>query len=223
MRKPEESRKRQNSGEPQHLKNAKRVSSPLNQVPHSKFKTGCSKFGVPSHSPHRLQIQGTHHSQAIRPHRHMKVNLGRGNISMDPPLPAGVKAEILLKVIGPNTVTGRIVVSNGERVMFEDEGVARRIEKGEKVAPPKKAASRLSKEKVLKITDALAKKKGFDLKFYPNRKAQYFSAESGASRTGRAYWSVYYERKPSRGEADFFAITVDDATEKLDYWGGLAP
>jgi hypothetical protein len=30
---------------------------------------------------------------------------------------------------------------------------------------------------------------------------------------------VYYERNPSRSEADFFAIPVDEATGKTDYWG----
>ncbi len=76
---------------------------------------------------------------------------------------------------------------------------------------------RLAEAKVLQLADAFAKQKReqhepFDLKFYPDRKAEFDSRDD--------VWWIHYNRKPNRYPGDHFGIRVDDTTEELQFFGG---
>jgi len=76
---------------------------------------------------------------------------------------------------------------------------------------------RLTGTEVLALADARAKAdheryEPFDLKFYPDRKAQ-FEPEQ------RAWWVLYWHT-PNRHPGDHFAIRIDDATGAIEVFGG---
>jgi hypothetical protein len=74
---------------------------------------------------------------------------------------------------------------------------------------------RLTEEEVLRMADEHAagiKKKDFDLKYYPDRKAEYNEVEHS--------WLIFYTRQPNRWPGDHFAIIIQDETGEIRYHGG---
>lgn len=82
--------------------------------------------------------------------------------------------------------------------------------------PPKKSKPKppLTEQEVLKRADKFAKNRqgkddAFDLKHYPNRRAE-FDPE-------RNTWRVLYVREPNRWPGDYFMIFVEGTTGTMDY------